>query len=153
MKRDRLAYVVAIWFGCGLSPIAPGTVGSLGALPLYFAVRGGGAIAIGAVALLATALGIWASHVVVAKSRTKDPQIIVIDEVAGTLIALTAAPPSLAGVAVAVGLFRLFDIVKPFPARRAERLPGGWGVVLDDVVAGLQAAGIVLALRSHGVLV
>jgi phosphatidylglycerophosphatase A len=157
VSRQRLAYAIAVWFGCGLSPVAPGTVGSLGALPVYFAVRGSGgstgALAVAAAALVVTLVGVWASQVVALHARVKDPQFIVVDEAAGTLIALAAAPGSLAGIAVAVGLFRLFDIVKPFPARRMERLPGGWGIVLDDVVAGLQAAAVVGALRACGVLV
>ncbi len=148
--RQRVAYLLAVWFGCGRSPIAPGTVGSIGALPLYFAVRGGGWLAVLAAALAITALGIWASDVAAAQARVKDPQFIVIDEVAGTLIALAAAPTSPLGVVVAVALFRVFDITKPFPARRMEALPGGWGIMLDDVVAGLQAAAIVGALRGFG---
>lgn len=150
--RERVAHAIAVWFGCGLSPVAPGTVGSIGALPVYFAVRGGGPFAVAAAALFVTLVGVWASDVTAKRSRVKDPQLIVVDEAAGTLIALAAAPGSLAGIAVAVALFRLFDITKPFPARRMERLPGGWGIVLDDVVAGLQAAAVVGVLRSCGVL-
>lgn len=158
MSRDRVAYAISVWFGCGLSPVAPGTVGSLGALPLYYGIRaavgeGGATVALAAAAVFVTLLGVWAAEIAATNARAKDPQFIVVDEAAGTLIALTAAPGSLASVAVAVGLFRLFDIVKPFPARRMERLPGGWGIVLDDVVAGLQAAVVVLGLRAYGVLV
>jgi phosphatidylglycerophosphatase A len=139
-SRSRLAWTLATWFGCGRSPIAPGTVGTFGALPLYFLVRGGGPLAILTTAIVIVVVGIWASNIVVAEAREKDPQRIVIDEVAGVLVALAAVPPTMAGILVAVGLFRLFDITKPYPARRAERLPAGWGVVLDDVVAGLWAA-------------
>ena len=152
MKRDRIAHAIATWFGCGLSPVAPGTVGSLGALPLYFAVRSGGAAAIAATATVVTVIGVWAADVVAPPSRVKDPQFVVVDEVAGALIALAAAPRSFAGVAVAIALFRAFDIVKPFPARDAERLPGGWGIMLDDVAAGLQAAAVLGGLRAMGVL-
>jgi phosphatidylglycerophosphatase A len=152
MKIDRVAYAIAVWFGCGLSPVAPGTVGSIGALPIYFAVRRGGSVAIALAALVVTAVGTWAAHVVASRSKVKDPQIVVVDEAAGTLIALSAAPLSVVGIVTAVALFRLFDIVKPFPARRMEKLPGGWGIVLDDVVAGFQAVVIVAALRHYGVL-
>ena len=82
----------------------------------------------------------WASNVVVRDTGEKDPQHIVIDEAAGVLLALAFAPETLRGVVTAVVLFRVFDITKPFPARRAERLPAGWGVVVDDLVAGLWAA-------------
>ncbi|MFO0741068.1 MAG: phosphatidylglycerophosphatase A [Labilithrix sp.] len=136
----RLAWVLATWFGCGLAPIAPGTMGTLGALPLYFAVRGHGPVAVLAAAAVVTALGIWASNVVVRETGDKDPQRIVIDEAAGVLLALAAAPMTWWGVTCAVVLFRVFDIAKPFPARRAERLPGGYGVVVDDLVAGAWAA-------------
>ena len=76
----------------------------------------------------------------------------VVDEVAGTLIALIPAPASLTGILFAVALFRVFDIAKPYPAKEAERLPGGWGVVIDDVVAGAFAGIIVYPLRLSGVL-
>jgi phosphatidylglycerophosphatase A len=136
----RLAWLLATWFGCGLAPIAPGTVGTLGALPLYFLVRSHGPLAVLATAALVTVIGIWASNVVVRETGEKDPQRIVIDEAAGVLLALALAPMTLGGAAFAVILFRVFDMTKPFPARQAERLPAGWGVVVDDLVAGLWAA-------------
>ncbi|MBX3208685.1 MAG: phosphatidylglycerophosphatase A [Labilithrix sp.] len=147
----RVARVLATWFGCGLSPIAPGTVGTLGALPLWYAVRGGGPLVVLAVAVLVTLVGVWSAGVVARASGVKDPQLVVIDEVAGVLVALAAAPPTTRGVFAAVVFFRLFDMTKPFPARRAEKLPGGWGIVLDDVVAGLQAALVVRVLDALGV--
>lgn len=139
----KLAWVFATWFGCGLSPIAPGTVGTLGALPLYYAVRGHGPSAVLLASFVVTAIGIWSSNIVVRSTGIKDPQRIVIDEAAGVLLSLAAAPMTLRGVIAAVVLFRVFDITKPFPARRAEALPAGWGVVVDDLVAGLWAAVLV----------
>ncbi len=155
MKRDTktlVGWALATWFGCGLVPLAPGTVGTLGALPLYLAVRGGGPTSILAAALVVSVLGVWASNIVIRDSGEKDPQRIVIDEAAGVLVALAAAPPTLAGVALGVALFRLFDITKPFPARRAESLPRGWGVVVDDLVAGAWAAAALLVFRAAGAL-
>lgn len=143
-----LAWTLATWFGCGLSRVAPGTVGTFGALPLYLLVRSHGPIGVLATAALVTAMGVWASNIVVQDSGQKDPQRIVIDEVAGVLVALAAAAPTWRGVALAVGFFRLFDITKPFPARRAERLPAGWGVMVDDLVAGVWAAAVVFVLRA-----
>lgn len=143
MMRSKLAHVLATWFGCGLSPIAPGTVGTLGALPLWWLLRGGGPFAVLGAAAVITAIGIWSSGVVASVSRVKDPQRVVIDEVAGVLVALGASPFDVRSAVAAVALFRLFDIIKPFPARRAERLPGGWGIVMDDVVAGIQSAIVV----------
>lgn len=147
----KVAWALATWFGCGFSPIAPGTVGTLAALPLWLAVRDHGPAAILALAFAITAVGIWSAGVVADGSASHDPQIVVIDEVAGVLVALAAAPAgSLAGAAAAVVLFRVFDMTKPFPARPAEKLPRGWGIVVDDVVAGVWAATAVLVLRAIG---
>jgi phosphatidylglycerophosphatase A len=139
--RERLAFRLATWFGCGRVPIAPGTAGTLGALPLYLAVRPLGAWGVLATAVGVTLVGVWAASVVVARTGVPDPQQVVIDEVAGVLFTLAASPPTWGGVIAAVLLFRLFDEVKPWPAYVAERvLPGGWGVVLDDVFAGAWGA-------------
>lgn len=143
---------MAIWFGCGLVPRAPGTAGTLGALPLYWLLSQAGPLGLwlGSLALLPVA--IWSAGVVVEQLGQADPQRIVIDEVVGLLVACSPIPTSWSEVAFAVVAFRALDVLKPFPARRAERLPGGYGVVVDDVVAGLwAAAGLVLA-RSLGVL-
>jgi phosphatidylglycerophosphatase A len=147
----RLAYVLATWLGCGLSPVAPGTCGTLGALPLYFMLRGLGPSAILAAAVVVALVGTWAADVVARDRGAHDPQLVVIDEAAGVLLALGAAwPASLGGVALVVVLFRLFDMLKPFPARRAERLPGGIGIVADDLVAGLQAALVFAVVERLG---
>jgi len=90
---------------------------------------------------------VWASGIVADVIGTHDPQIVVVDEVAGVLVTLAAAPRSVAGAVGAVVLFRIFDIMKPFPARVAERLPRGWGIVIDDIVAGAWAGAGVLILR------
>lgn len=148
----RVSTVIATWFGLGKSPVAPGTMGSLGALPLYFLVRAGGPWAILALGVVITLVGIWAAGVVVRATGRHDPQQVVVDEVAGTLLALAFAPQGPFGVFAAVLLFRFFDVLKIFPANVAERLPGGVGVVLDDVVAGLQAAVIIGVLRIAEVL-
>ncbi|MBX3198884.1 MAG: phosphatidylglycerophosphatase A [Labilithrix sp.] len=148
----RAARVLATWFGCGHSPVAPGTIGTLGALPLWYVVRGAGPLGILATATVVTLAGVWAAGVVARERGVKDPQLVVVDEVAGVLVALAAAPATTRGTIAAVVLFRLFDMTKPFPARRAEKLPGGWGIVLDDVVAGAQAAAVVRVLEALGVL-
>ena len=147
----RLAHVLATWFGCGHFTTAPGTAGTLGAIPLYLLLRPYGHGAVLLAAVLITAIGIWAADVVAKNLGTKDPQIVVIDEVAGVLLTLSVAPPTWTALVAGVVLFRIFDQTKPFPARTAERkLPGGWGIVLDDVAAGVWGAAGVLGLNALG---
>jgi phosphatidylglycerophosphatase A len=148
----RFARVIALWFGCGKVPIAPGTAGTLGALPLCLLVvpHGVGALLLTIAVLLPIA--IWSSGVVARETASHDPQIVVVDEVVGMLIACLWLPSTTLGYAIAFLLFRAFDQVKPFPARRAERLAGGYGIVMDDVFAGLWAAGFGLGIhRSWGI--
>ena len=146
--RDVVAHLLAVWFGCGHLPIAPGTWGTLGAIPLYLLVRPHGVWAVAAAALVVTLAGLWAAGVVERRLQIKDPQIVCIDEVAGVLITWLAAPPTLAGMIAGVVLFRIFDQWKPWPARRAERLGGGAGVMLDDVVAGVWGAAVLAVARA-----
>jgi phosphatidylglycerophosphatase A len=147
--RDRAAYALATWFGCGYVPFAPGTVGTLGALPLYLILRPFGASAVLASAVALTLVGVWSASVVVARTGLVDPQVVVIDEVAGVLFVLAASPPTAIGVVTSVILFRIFDVLKPWPAYVAERaLPRGWGVVFDDVFAGAWGAGAIVVLAN-----
>jgi phosphatidylglycerophosphatase A len=150
---SRVAWTVATWFGCGLMPKAPGTMGTLGAVPLYLLAVRGGPLGVAVAALGITAVGIWAASVVARELGTKDPQRVVVDEVAGMLITMLPMR-ALSWRAVAIGfvLFRLFDTTKPWPIRRLERLPGGWGIVLDDVGAGLLGAAVMVGLRAAGAL-
>ena len=146
----RLAYVLSIWFGCGRFPKMPGTAGTIGAIPLYLLLRQGGVLAVLVGAAIVTAIGVWSSTQVVRATGLKDPQIVCIDEVAGVLITLAAAPNRWQGLLAGVVLFRVFDQFKPFPARRAESLPEGWGVMMDDVFAGMWGALILLGARALG---
>lgn len=148
-----LAWSIATWFGCGKVPRAPGTAGSLGAVPLYLLVapHGRGAVAVTGAAI--ALVGVWAASVVARDLGAKDPQVVVVDEVAGMLVTLAPlSAVSWRGVAVGFLLFRLLDATKPWPLRRLETLPGGWGIVLDDVGAGLIAAASMAALQAAGVL-
>ena len=148
--KYRLAYWLAVWFGCGRVPKMPGTAGTVGAVPLYLLLARGGPLFVAAGAVVVTFVGVWAATQVVRATGLKDPQIVCIDEVAGVLITLAAAPYNWQGVLASVVLFRIFDQWKPWPARRAERLREGWGVVMDDVFAGLWGAALVLAARALG---
>lgn len=150
--RPLAAIWLATWGGCGYFPKGPGTAGSLGGMAVaWFLVSPGGwpaaTLALAAAALLVPA--VWASSQACLYWQAKDPQRVVVDEVVGQWITLAAAPgPQWRYWVAGFLLFRLFDIWKPFPARRAERLPGGWGVVMDDVVAGVYGA-VVLALLQR----
>jgi phosphatidylglycerophosphatase A len=125
----------------------------LGALPLYFLIAPHGKGGLAIVATVVTGVGLWAADRVAKNLGKKDPQIVCIDEAAGVLITLIAAPYTVAGVVTGVVLFRLFDMVKPWPARLAEKkLPGGWGIVLDDVAAGLWGAAVLLGAQAVGML-
>jgi phosphatidylglycerophosphatase A len=148
---DRVATVLALWFGCGKVPIAPGTAGTLGAIPLYLFVRPHGVLAVLATAVVVTVVGVWSASRVAERTGLKDPQIVVIDEVAGVHVTWLAAPSNLRGLVAGFVLFRLFDQLKPWPARWAERrLPSGWGIVMDDVFAGVWGAIVLYAARSAG---
>jgi phosphatidylglycerophosphatase A len=96
---------------------------------------------------LTLVLGVPAATLVERESGRTDPGFVVIDEVAGQWIALVGSPADWRHGLIALVLFRVFDIAKPFPVRRFERLPGGWGIVFDDVAAGLYALGVASFLR------
>ena len=138
------AFWIATWFGSGLIPFAPGTWGTVAALPFGWALYcAGGAPALLLGALVALGTGVWASNRYMAQTGRHDPGTIVIDEVAGVWITLAALPEGAAWYfwLIAFTLFRFFDIVKPWPIRSLDRnLGGGWGVMLDDIVAGLFGA-------------
>jgi|SRR5664280_389657 phosphatidylglycerophosphatase A len=139
---------IARWFGCGLFPYGPGTIGALGAIPLHFAfARLPLGAHVAAVAAL-TLVGIWASSCAVAILRTDDPQQVVIDEVAGTLIAMTFVRDHSAWALLAAFIaFRLLDIFKPGPIDTVQRLrPEGLGIMADDILAGFGAGLLALLI-------
>lgn len=135
---SRLALLVATFGSVGFFPVAPGTAGSAAALVLYAMLRwiGWPAVELVAIAIIFAA-GVWASSRSEALLGGTDPGPVVIDEVAGMLITLAAMPLSLTGVVVGFLCFRVFDVIKPFPARRLEEAPAGWGIMLDDAAAGV----------------
>ena len=155
--RPRLALFIATGLGLGYLPKAPGTWGSLLGVALALAAS----LSLSflplliALILVVAAAGVWAAGRVSVHLGKKDPQMVVIDEVAGQLIAFLA----IAGVSGPVHwkylltgflLFRLFDIWKPFPIRRAESLPGGLGIMADDWLAGIYATVILALARPLG---
>ena len=148
------AWTVATFFGAGLGKPGPGTWGSVAAV-LLWAVAARvvnldphtllGSL-LGAIAL-ALVFGVPAATIAARESGRHDPGFVVVDEVIGQWITLLFCPPDWAHALIALILFRLFDITKPFPVRRLERLPAGWGIVFDDVAAGLYALGVAAILR------
>ncbi|MGE0464497.1 MAG: phosphatidylglycerophosphatase A [Vicinamibacterales bacterium] len=134
---NGLALAVSTFGYVGFFPVAPGTAGSAAALVLYALVRwvGAPAFELGAL-LIVFASGVWAAGRTESLLGGKDPGPVVIDEVLGMLLTLAFLPLSLTGTLVGFVLFRAFDVVKPYPARRLEDAPGGWGVMLDDAMAG-----------------
>ena len=134
----RLGRLVASGFGCGFAPVAPGTVGSAVALVIGAGLMLASPYALPAAALLACIVGVWA---IAAADGAADPGWIVIDEFAGQWIAMLAlARVSVIGLAAAFALFRLFDIAKPGPVGWADRRKDAWGVMADDVIAGVMVA-------------
>jgi len=141
-----VALAIATVFGAGYSPVAPGTVGSavtvlvLWLLP--FSILG---LTIFLVVVIVA--GTWAADRAERLMGRKDPGAIVIDEVAGMTIALMLAPRNLGAYALAFLFFRIFDVLKPFPAHQSQRIGGGVGVMIDDVIAGFYALAVTLALN------
>ncbi len=139
MLKD-LRFVVATGFGSGFFPVAPGTAGSAVAAGLFWlTTRSGSAWAGPAVFVLLLAAGFWSAGAAARRLDGKDPGPVVIDEFAGQFLALLAVPFHWTVLAAGFVLFRLFDIVKPPPARRFEALEGSTGIMADDLVAGLYA--------------
>jgi phosphatidylglycerophosphatase A len=145
-KKTAWAWVLATWFGAGLMKPGPGTYGSVAAVLLWYGAAHGLhpsvmvlAVGTAVAAAVATLIGIPAATIVAREAGREDPGFVVIDEVAGQWIALIAMRPDWQHAVLALVLFRLFDIWKPWPIRRLEELPEGTGIMLDDVAAGVLA--------------
>lgn len=134
-------------------PVAPGTVASLLSVAVAWALASiHGPLPVTIAAVAATAVGVWAAEHYARERGAHDPSECVIDEVAGQLVACAFVPRTLLAYGLAFLLFRLFDIVKPWPIGAAERLPGGIGIMTDDVLAGALAGILILALLQLRVL-
>jgi len=142
----RLAAFLSSFCYVGRFPIAPGTAGSAAALVAFAAVRAtGSAVVEAAVILAVSAAGVWSAGVTERHLGVEDPGVVVIDEVAGMLLTLAFVPVGWGGAAAGFVLFRLFDIIKPYPCARAERLAGGWGIMADDLIAGIYGNAVLRA--------
>jgi phosphatidylglycerophosphatase A len=143
----KVALVLSTWFGIGLFPFASGTVGTLGAIPFILLFIDLGFLYKCLILVIFTAIAVWVSGKTQDLLKEHDPSAVVIDEVAGFFLTMFFVPFSWLSLVLGFLLFRFFDILKPYPIRRLERLKGGFGIVLDDLLAGLYAyAGVKILL-------
>ena len=149
--KDRLYKMIASVFYIGYLPVAPGTVGSLAALPLYYFICNN-AIIMAAVILIVISLGFITTGKVEKLFGEKDPGEIIIDEFGGMLISLYRIPPTMGYVVTGFLLFRFFDIVKPRPIRNLEKLKGSLGIMSDDLIAGVYANMVLQAVYIFSLL-
>ena len=148
--KNRIITILASFFYLGYSPFAPGTMGTLGAVLLYYLLISFLTdIQYVIVTIILAVFGIIISFKAVNIYKNDDPKEIVIDEVVGYLVAMAFILPTATNIILGFFLFRFFDIVKPFPARRLEKLKGGYGVVLDDVAAGIWTNLVLIAVNSY----
>ncbi|HUF49152.1 MAG TPA: phosphatidylglycerophosphatase A [Vicinamibacterales bacterium] len=136
---NRLATILATSGGAGYVPVAPGTAGSAVGVGIYLLAADRGVVTLGVLTALITLAGIWAADRAIVLFSNRDPGPVVIDEVAGQLVALLGTGADWTGALAGFLLFRAFDIIKPWPVGRLEALPGGVGIMADDLMAGLYA--------------
>jgi len=142
--------VIFLATGCyvGYSPLVPGTTGTLAAIPIYFFLSRLSPLSYMVIVLGFTYIAIWASDGAEVLLQSRDCRHIVIDEMVGFMVAMFMVPPTVRNILLGFFLFRALDIIKPFPIRTLEeRVRGGYGVVLDDIIAGVYANLIMHVLR------
>jgi phosphatidylglycerophosphatase A len=147
----KTALVLSTWFGSGCLPIAPGTFGTLAAVPLILVLDNLGIWYSSFTLLIVIGIAVWSGGLTQDLLEKKDPSEVVIDEVAGFLLATALLPFSWLSLGLVFFLFRFFDILKPYPIKDLERLRGGIGIVVDDLFAGLYACAgtwVILLLRN-----
>jgi phosphatidylglycerophosphatase A len=151
VAADRLAVAIASVGYVGFAPVVPGTFGSLAGVVLFWVLRTTGVIWVDALsAALALVIGTWSAHATERALQLRDPGVVVIDEVVGMVITLSFLPVTVAGTILGFVLFRILDVLKPWPAANLERAPGGFGIMLDDVMAGIYAnLGLRLAMAAQ----
>lgn len=132
-------YTIASGLGLGYSPVAPGTAGSLLALGIAFYLLHGSTIFLLILTIVIFFAGTLSATYVEKDSQKHDPSLVVVDEMIGMWISLLLVPHIWWAYLIAFALFRFFDIVKPFPINSLQNLPDGWGIMLDDVGAGIYA--------------
>ena len=146
--RDRLVKLLATGFGAGYAPKMPGTTGSILGIGVWFIIQLTG----NSWAWILFAAGIlpiiWIAGAAEKLFNQHDPQCVVIDEIVGMTVALAGIAPDWRLVLTGFVAFRLFDIWKPFPIRQSQKLPAGWGIVVDDLLAGGLACAVTHAVAQ-----
>jgi len=137
--RNSLAKIIATFFYVGLIPLGPGTFGTLAAIPLFYVLSFTPIYIYLTITVAVILTSVWASTIAEEIFQKPDPGQVVADEVSGFLVTMILVPPTISNIFLGFLLFRLFDIAKPYPVRKFEKLPGGWGIVIDDVAAGVYA--------------
>ena len=133
----RIAKLFATFFYLGYFPFAPGTVGTLGAIVLFYLLSGLSFTFYLLFLLIFIVFSIWVSDVSSKNSAESDPKYVVVDEVCGFLVSMMLIPANLMFIVLGFLIFRFFDVLKPPPLKNLERLPGGYGIVADDIAAGI----------------
>jgi phosphatidylglycerophosphatase A len=146
-RMRKLNVLFASFLYTGFFPFAPATFATAVFLALYWLVPGGGWMVHWAVLAVTAVLSVPSSTAMETRYG-KDPHCVVIDEVVGIQIALVGTTPTLAGVVAAFLLFRIFDVWKPYPIDKLQALPGGWGIVVDDALAGLYTRVVLVAAAA-----
>ncbi len=144
---DRLAFAIATAGGVGLAPVAPGTAASLFAAFVLWLIPFSN-FSLGVTLVCVALAGVWAGGRIERLAGRKDPGLIVIDEVAGMMFSVLVLPRTVGILLVAFFCFRVLDIVKPFPIKQAQSLPGGFGVIVDDLIAGACTLLLLVASRA-----
>ena len=137
--KNNIAKTIATFFYVGLIPVGPGTFGTLAAIPLFYALSFTPIYIYLAITVAVILISVWASTIAEEIFQKTDPGQVVADEVSGFLVTMILVPATISNIFLGFLLFRLFDIAKPYPVRKFEKLPGGWGIVIDDVAAGVYA--------------
>ncbi|MCP4681956.1 MAG: phosphatidylglycerophosphatase A [Desulfobacterales bacterium] len=138
--KGKIALIISTWFGTGLLPGPTGTYGTIAAVPLVLCLNGLGMVWRISSLMLLIMLAVWAAGLAEDILEQDDPSEVVIDEVAGFLFAMFLLGPGWPALCLGFIFFRFFDVVKPYPIKKLEKIKGGLGIVMDDILAGLYAA-------------
>ncbi|RMD90104.1 MAG: phosphatidylglycerophosphatase A [Calditrichaeota bacterium] len=141
-----IARLIATGIFVGYIPWAPGTAGSLVGLLIFWTIPNNHLPLIFSIIIFLFLMGVWTASIIEEQSGKKDNQIIVIDEIVGMLTTVALFEKNLKILIIGFFLFRFFDILKMYPAEKLENLPGGWGIMMDDIMAGIYAAVVLKVL-------